>query len=309
MKFIPSYPKILQLGALRTEKIFEGKVVIQEKIDGSQFRFGINEDGELVLGSRRRKIGDKPDKMFNKGVEYVKSLNLKLQYKNTYFYAEYLNRPKHNTLKYERTPKNNLVLLDVSVQGKWQDISQLGAWAEFLDIELIPILYFGLTKHWHGDKTDIIKKYLEKESFLGGETIEGVVIKNYNETVELGGKVFPLFCKYTSDKFKERNMGSGKVKDRWTIEKYTETFKTDARWIKAIHRLRDEGKLENSPKDIGMLIREIIADIKEEELENIKKELEHKVLGKLIRRIMITATKGFADFYKEYLLKNLTKEK
>ena len=79
MKKIPSYSKILTLGSAYTENALVGEVIIQEKVDGSQFKFGINEDGELVISSKRCLIGH-PDenKMFKLGVEYLLSIKIKL---------------------------------------------------------------------------------------------------------------------------------------------------------------------------------------------------------------------------------------
>lgn len=36
-----SYPKSLNVGHKLAEKLFDGPVVIQEKVDGSQFSFGV----------------------------------------------------------------------------------------------------------------------------------------------------------------------------------------------------------------------------------------------------------------------------
>jgi len=49
------YPKVLTLGSYMTDRALVGKVVVQEKVDGSQFRFGVvlDKDGnkKLVMGS------------------------------------------------------------------------------------------------------------------------------------------------------------------------------------------------------------------------------------------------------------------
>ena len=41
MTVLTSYPKVYQLGHKAVLDIFSGPVVIQEKIDGSQFSFGL----------------------------------------------------------------------------------------------------------------------------------------------------------------------------------------------------------------------------------------------------------------------------
>ena len=38
---LPSYPKILPLGHFIINKIYDGEVELTEKVDGSQYKFGI----------------------------------------------------------------------------------------------------------------------------------------------------------------------------------------------------------------------------------------------------------------------------
>ena len=52
-----------------------------------------------------------------------------------------------------------------------------------------------------------------------------------------------------------------------------ERYKTPARWEKAIQHLRDDGTLTNSPRDIGLLIKEVRKDIQEECQSEIKEIL------------------------------------
>ncbi|MCH8034511.1 MAG: hypothetical protein IH950_12255, partial [Bacteroidetes bacterium] len=69
-------------------------------------------------------------------------------------------------------------------------------------------------------------------------------------------------------------------------------------WHKAIQHFRDDGKLTESPKDIGPLIQEVLRDIEEEELENIKEEL-WRLFKKPIQRIVVA---GFPEWYKQQLM-------
>ena len=106
--------------------------------------------------------------------------------------------------------------------------------------------------------------------------------------------------KFVSEAFKETH------RDRWGTEEtssgkwaaFLMSFRTEARWHKAIQHLMETGELENSPRDIGKLIKEIQQDISAEEMENIKSYLwnENK------REILSAATKGFPEWYKEQLL-------
>jgi hypothetical protein len=46
-------PKIYRLGDRHTLGILEGSVVVEEKYDGSQFSFGIDDGGELTCRTKR----------------------------------------------------------------------------------------------------------------------------------------------------------------------------------------------------------------------------------------------------------------
>jgi hypothetical protein len=71
----------------------------------------------------------------------------------------------------------------------------------------------------------------------------------------------------------------------------------NGRWEKAVERLRDAGKLEGSPRDIGALIKEVPADVLE--------ECEHEIRDILFRhfwpQISRGITAGLAEWYKEQL--------
>lgn len=294
---IKAFPKIFTIDQKYTENLFNGQVEITEKIDGSQIGFGkIN--NELIVRSKGKiQEIECPDKLFNEGIEYIKSIQSKLP-NNMMIYGEYMKKNKHNTLCYNRIPKNHIILFGCSNEKQeffHYDVLQDLAYA--LDVEVVPLIFKGKI-----DNPDQIKELLNKESILGKSKIEGVVVKNYNETLLLGGQVIPILCgKYVSEEFKEihqknwkrENTGKGK----W--QTYKEGFQTEARWLKALYYLRDQGELSNSPKDIGKLMKRVNEDITEECKENIKNFL-WKEFGK---EVLKTATKGIPSWYKEYLLK------
>jgi len=315
MSSIPSYNKILTLGSAYTENALIGEVVIQEKVDGSQFRFGLDERGDLVVGTKGTIIGH-PDEniMFKPGAEYIFSIEKVIKdffAPNTLFYAEYLQKPKHNVLVYEKVPTNHIVLFDVILGGKYVDRGQLEWIANYLNIDVIPELFRGQLKDravggGYSNPLDHLKRIIETTpSYLGNELVEGVVIKNYNQTILLGGRVFPLFTKFVRSSFKERHETEWKIKrPKESLQEYIEGFKSEARWQKAILHLREKGLLTQSPKDIGPLIKEIQNDILGEETENIKTFLFNKFKEDILR----VSIKGCPEWYKEKLLENLKNE-
>ncbi len=301
---IPEYPKIFSIGHREILDLFNEEVEVTEKYDGSLFGFGkIN--NELHCRSKNVQIDlEHPPKMFELAVERILSKQTKIL-NNTTYYAEYLNKPKHNVLSYGRVPHNNLALFGVKMGDEFlSNYDELQYHAELLDIEPVRLLYKGVVK----DEEDLFK-FMELESLLGGCKIEGIVCKNYSRSFLLSGKgqYFPIMCgKFVSEQFKERNNAEWKKNkaNRAVLQAHAEGFRTEARWNKSIQHLKEQGKLLNEPKDIGILIKEIQHDIVEEEKENIKDFLWSHFSGSILR----LAIKGFPEYYKERLLKNSFKE-
>lgn len=297
MKTISSFPKIFAVGTEYIKNIFNSDVEITEKIDGSQFDFGCTKENQIVMRSKSKEMYfESYEKMFNKAVDFViDKQELILKYPGIYFYCEYLQKPKHNVLCYERIPENHLILFGVQIEGEGyiSKYKQLKHWGTILGLETVPILYHGKVNSY-----EELAKYLETASCLGNETVEGIVIKNYNETVLIGGQVYPVFAKYVRESFKE------KLSTEWTTGKdrvqiFIDSFRAEPRWQKAIQHLKEQGLLVNEPKDIGKLIVEIERDLFEEETENIKS----KLFGLFKDQIKRKAVAGFPEWYKEQLAK------
>lgn len=298
MKVNPcSFPKIWGLGNLNVKGIFDKEVEITEKVDGSQFGFGKIE-GVLVVRSKGQTIDIAAvPKMFNIAVDYVKTLDIP---DDTFYYCEYLSKPKHNALCYGRIPKNNLILFGLqTVNGFVDNYKTLVDAADKLEIDVVPLLFQG-----NVDNEEKLKSLLNTESCLGGVKIEGVVIKRY-EPYRTRSDYFPIMCcKYVSSEFKEKH-GCQKKKNKsndW--EEYKSQFKTEARWNKAIQHLKELSILEEDNKDIGLLIKEIQSDIAKEEEENIKDYL-WRTYGKELLRHSIS---GFPEWYKEKIAGKIFKE-
>lgn len=294
--YVPSYTKILTLGSTGTELALTGEVIVQEKIDGSQFRFMRTEEGGFRFASHRADVYPETPGMFREAVDYIAGQNVAPE--GVLFCCEYLQRPKHNTLAYGRIPKNHLVLFDAMVieSGVWVSREILQYDADWLGIELVPELYRGeITKEG-------LVPLLETPSVLGNQTVEGIVIKNHGQLIALGGRTFPLFTKLVNQAFKERNnkewrANSGKSQ----LDNYMDSFRTEARWQKAIQSLREQGLLLGEPKDIGALMREVAQDLEAEEEATIKDQLYAMYRKDIIRR----AQSGLPEWYKAKLLETV----
>jgi hypothetical protein len=294
---VTAFPKIFAIGTDYIRDIFLEDVEITEKVDGSQFVFG-KIKGEVSMRSKGCiQYAEKYDKMFTEAVEYVKVIEHLIP-DNTIFYCEYLQSPKHNTLCYERTPKNWLCLFGIAgIDQKFNDKYEvLVEWANKLDIDVVPLLYRGKVSN-----IAELEKLLETDSYLGKSKIEGFVVKNYYRPFLLGGQPIPIMAgKYVSEAFKEvhragwtsENTGIGK----W--QTFKDSFRTEARWEKAIQHLKEKGEYTGTPRDIGKLLKEIQEDIKAEEIETIKAFL-WKEFGQEVLR---NACGGFPEWFKKKLM-------
>lgn len=291
---IPSYPKIFHIGDKYIPLLFEGEVEITEKIDGSMFAFGLDETGSIVMRSKGKELFPTSyEKMFEKAVAFVidREQYINTLPKGTFFYGEFLEKPKHNVLCYTNVPENGIVLFGCLKEGKWLSWEELFNFSVQLNCDVVPMLYRGKIL-----RKEDLDQFHEKESYLGNTKVEGVVIKNYNQNILLGGQVYPVFAKYVRAEFKETlntTWTSGKDK----VQEFIDSFRTEARWQKAIQHMRELGTLEENPRDIGNLLKEIEQDIWSEEEENIKNGL-FKLFKDQIKR---KAVAGFPEWYKSYL--------
>ena len=298
-KKLSSYPKIYAIGHAGIDGIFSEEVIIEEKIDGSQFSFGIDEDGNYYAKSKRVHLAPTlPESdMFYDAVESVRQLAPKLKPGYTYR-GEYLRRPKHNALAYDRIPSNHIILFDVNDghPSKFLSYDEKKEEAERLGLEMVPLLFKGkVTSH------EMFKTFLETNSVLGGVKPEGVVVKNYSR-FGVDGK--PLFGKFVSEEFKEVHRKDWKETNKSSkdvLQLIGEQYNSKARWMKAIQRLRDEGKLEHCPKDIGSLMKEIPEDI----LSECKEEIQQQLFAWAWPHIKRHSLRGFAQWYKELLVKDV----
>lgn len=292
-----SYPSIYNIGHRAIESLLTVPVNVEEKIDGSQFSFCLTEEGELRVRSKGAvMVTDAPEKMFTRAVESVKAIQDRLIQGWTYR-AEYLMKPKHNTLCYERIPAGHLIIFDVnSGLETYLDYELKKAEAERLGFECVPLIFSGMVEN-----IEQFRGFLETTSVLGGQKVEGVVVKprDYNlwgvdKKVLLGKFVSEAFKEAHGKEWKQSNPGGGDI-----LQILGARFTTAARWQKAVQHLTEAGTLEGSPRDIGALMKEVPVDIEKECREEILEALWAWAWPS-IRRM---TTHGLPEWYKEELLK------
>jgi hypothetical protein len=288
---ISSYPKVMALGhRMLGGEFLVGQVVVEEKIDGSQFSFGTR-DGELLCRSKNVQIDLADPGMFAKAVATVREIQHRLV-DGWIYRAEFLSKPKHNTLKYGRVPEYYLIGFDVETAPS-NFLREAAKHIVFDEIgmEAVPLFWRGLGS----DLTqDLIDKCLQEESILGGALVEGVVIKNYDQFTP-DGKI--AMAKVVSEAFKEKHATDWKQRNpsgKDVALLLANEYATEARWRKAAQHLAESGNLEGSPRDIGPLMKEAQQDLRSEEEDAIKDVLFKHFWPQIAKG----ATRGLPEWYK-----------
>lgn len=288
-----SYPKVYAVGHRAVAELFVGDVLVEEKVDGSQFSFSKTDTG-VELRSRGATVYPQEAGMFAAAVKAVDELADRL-HPGWVYRGEYLMKPKHNTLCYERVPKFNIILFDINTGDEcYLTRAEKEAEAERIGMEIVPVMYVGPVS-----KSEDVYAFLERDSVLGGK-LEGVVIKNY---ARFGMDKKVLMGKFVREDFKETHSKEWKASNPTisdVVERIIATLRSEVRWNKSVQRLRDAGKLEHSPRDIGFLIKEVQADIKAEELDFISQKLTEFALPRVLR----ASTAGLPEWYKRELLES-----
>lgn len=291
-----SYPKIFNVGHKYLASLFADEVVVQEKVDGSQFSFGLFGDRLLVRSKGVEMDAESPEKMFSIIVDYVKSIKDKLVDGHTYR-GEYLAKKSHNTLCYDRVPAGNFVLFDIEIaEQDYAPHDYLVSEAARLGFDVIPQLWSG-----HGKDLSIekLKGMMDRMSFLGGVKIEGLVVKNYHQ---YGPDKKALFGKIVSDDFKEAHGEEWSSKHPCPSDFYEQLgqrYRTTARWQKAVQHLKEQGLIDQAPADIAKLFKEINSDV----IAECKGEMMEALFEHAWRKISKQLTVGMPEWYKEQLLK------
>jgi len=321
---------IYNLGHPAVKGLFDVPVQIQEKVDGSFFAFGLfdtpcgcsyeafgpghdedlikldnepDENGirghfvhrELKVRSKGAvMIADAPEALFKPAVKAVQDRQHLLK-PGWQYRGETLAKPKHNALSYDRVPKDNIILFDVCTDEEtYLPYEELCAEGERLGLEVVPQLFSGVVAD-----VNQLRQYLDLTSVLGGQKIEGVVVKPLTPLYGPDKKM--LFGKFVSEAFKEvhkLSWGESNPSQKDIIQRMVDAYAHPVRFNKAVVHLREQGQIEDSPRDIGKLIKEVPADILKECEQDIKNALFKQAWPHIARGI----TRQIPEWYKEKLL-------
>jgi hypothetical protein len=311
-KGIPAYPKIYNHYTPEGKQVLAsgGKFMVQEKIDGSQFSFGLV-DGEVVCRSKGVVL-DRNGGQFSKAVEHVHSIKQNLVPGRIYR-GEYLRSKKHNVITYACEPHGNIVLFDVQLPVtdydtgvttyKWvrDDYSIEGiAWA--LDVDFAPYIIVDAKDAWktEWDASTYFKELAQNWMPRLGGKVEGFVIKPVEPVTDKYGRT--LFCKYVTDEFREVH-SDGKAKSPHkeypTIAELAHNIGadmcTEARFAKTVQAMRDLGVEFPNNKNIGRAVNHFVEDAWLEGRSTFMAAVEAEI-DTYRKQLTTAASKGFVQY-------------
>ena len=294
-----SFPSVYAMGHAAVADLLLDPVLVEEKVDGSQFSFGhFPGHPDWPDGWQFRSKGATiqplaPPDMFKGACSFARTLDVKPGWT---YRAEVLAKPKHNVLAYERTPKGNLILFDINpAQEVYLTRPEKEAEAARLGLEIVPVLHDGMVEN-----VEQFRSFLDRTSILGGQKIEGVVVKNYKR---FGRDKKALMGKFVSEAFKEVHAAEWKSSNPTSsdiVQQAIARYRTPARWAKALQHLRDAGQIEGSPRDIGLLMKEVPEDT----LKECEQEMKDFVWAWAWGHIRRGLGHGLPEWYKQVLLES-----
>lgn len=289
-----SYPSVYAIGHPAIAELFNGPVLIEEKVDGSQFSFAVSTDGAVCMRSKGAEVHAEDPGMFKAAVSTVHELREQLT-PGWVYRGEFLAKPKHNVLAYERVPSRNLILFDINTGDEcYLDRRAKEKEAERIRLEIVPAIYEGVVT-----SSEELFSLIDRDSILGNR-VEGIVAKNY---ARFGRDKKVLMGKFVSERFKESHSKEWRANNPTltdVVDRVIATLKTEARWQKAVQHLTDSGRLEHSPRDIGALIAEVKQDVLREETDFIKEKLYEWSKDRIARAVAA----GLPEWYKRKLVED-----
>ena len=275
------YPSIRYPTDDESDGVFaSGDVVIQEKMDGGNFRFTLErnldeqfhtDDRDIVFGSRNVIYKNQKDetKQFAEPMAYIREnadVEAMRELEEEYgagltFYGEAMV-PHTLTYDWENTP--GFLGFDIRKTEDFLDYADMRNAFDKVGLPIAPIIDVVSAEAWDDYSADV------DQSAFGDVKAEGLTFKNYDTQT---------FAKFVREDFKEKNgktFGKSKKQQASGAEKLSYQYITNARIKKQVHKMIDEGPWDSMQMemmgptgDYPGLPELVIRDMAEEEAGNI----------------------------------------
>lgn len=252
------FTDVVRLGHKSTVDVLQvgDKIVIQEKLDGANASFTLDND-ELHAFSRNRKL-DASNTLggFYEFIVIKFKDNNHLLNEDYIYFGEWLNPHK---VKYEGYEKQ-FFLFDIYSKSKhnYLEFKEVEHEAITLGLNLIPVFYQG-----EYESFEQLESYVGQTKVNGkigdNQLGEGIVVKNVDYRDRFGNQ---LYVKMVVDEFREvqKQKKAKNPSEYMNTPEYilAESLATKGRIDKIIYKLRDEAVIgsEIDKKDIGLVFKE-----------------------------------------------------
>lgn len=285
MTFI-KYPKIRILGHRDNEGILTipGKVLIQEKVDGANFGFYVEND-VLYFCSHNNNLTDSEQILKTgipknwKGIEPVLESfqhDPLMFNKDLYYYGESLQK---HTISYDDIPGfigYDVMSIHTGIFFDWKFAKQVFGNLNLPFINTYEEIEIECNYCGSSTSLDHLRSLYKKSAYRDGSA-EGIVIKRYDTQ---------LMAKIVDDSFREKVKQSKLKIDSTNEQGIVETYATSARIEKMIHKLHDNGYEIEMPM-MRTLFIQVVKDILEEEILTIYSQydvINFKTLNGLVSK-------------------------
>lgn len=233
------YKKIHTMGHKENEMILsnpDDEIIVEEKIDGANFRAIHDRELGRIYGSRTQTVGEggqNKEKTWDRAIEWLNKTDLE-SFPNHIFYFEYCIP---HTMQYNWAEIPILIGLDILTPEEtfigYDDKVMI---FNLLGIPYAPLIFKGSSEHFvMMSEADI------PTSRYCGLQAEGIVIKNYNQQA---------MAKFVRSQFKEDNskvFGKPKAAVSNDTERLISSYCTNPRIDKKIYELVDSGNELDMP--------------------------------------------------------------
>lgn len=262
------YPKIDAWGKRDTANVFMGAVVVQEKLDGANASFMLDEFGEFHCYSRNNQLTE--DHNLQGFYQYCQQLNTATMIPGLTYFGEWLVKHK---IAYGEEFLRKFYLYDIAKNGNFFSPNKYDA--SILGVELAPTI-----SNFHLESSIVhpaeVIEEVGKQSLLDPSVKrEGVVVKNYSTQ---------QFVKFVSDEFRETMpKKKSKLHQNSDLDEWAISVTTKPRIEKLLTKLKVSGELPEQLciQDMGTVLKtlgsSIVDDIISEELEGLQRIARKKI--------------------------------
>lgn len=297
------YDSLARLGYVETDGIDLGRVHVFPKLDGTNARISVDENGQIVTGSRNRVLTEDKDNAgfyvwCQERAEKLEALITELadisgvSPDQVTVYGEFL--VPHTLKTYRDEAWRDFHVFDVYNGTRYEKYDDYFPLVKSAGISVIaPLCVIDTPTEEQLVKQMEINTYLIKDGMGAGE---GIVVKNYDWSNVYGRQVW---AKMVRTEFKEKNrelFGTAEIKGKETIERSIATASVTSALVEKERAKLVNAGIEERKRLIPALLESVYCCVIKEDLyDQLKKHKNATVDFRRLRQFVAALTKEYAQ--------------